>query len=106
MMFSVHIWLRKKDGMSMEEFRDYWLTTHAPITRDGYEHLTGYRVALVTGAPRDQEIPYDGVAELSWEDREGFSADMKSEAAQASTNDLSNFTSGFGLLFCEQHVVK
>ena len=46
------------------------------------------------------------MAELSWDSREDFVADMKSEAAKAGTEDLANFTSGFGLLFVEQHVVK
>src|SRR5919108_3456604 len=59
-MYTVHIWLKKKDGMSPEEFRDYWLEKHAPITRDGYEHLRSYKVHLVTGAPRGQDVLYDG----------------------------------------------
>lgn len=105
-MTKVHIWLKKKEGMSTEEFRDYWLTNHAPIAGDGYENLRGYIVHLVTGAPEGQEIPYDGVATLSWDDRDGFRADMKSEVAAASTKDLENFTSSFGLLFIEEHVVK
>lgn len=102
----VHIWLRKKQGMSDDEFRDYWLNRHAPIARDGYEHLRGYVVSLVTRVPEGQEKPYDGVAELTWEDRDGFKADMASEASRRSTEDLSNFTEGFGLLFVDQESVK
>lgn len=105
-MTKVHIWLQKKKDMSTEEFRDYWLSKHGPIARDGYAHLEGYVVSLVTGAPEGQDVPYDGVAELSWEDRDGFRADMKSEAAARSTEDLANFTESFGLLFIEEHVVK
>ena len=105
-MFKAHVWLKKKEGMSDEDFRSYWLEKHAPISRDGYDNLKGYRVALVTGAPKGQEVLYDGVAELTWDSREGFSADMKSEAALAGTEDLANFTSGFGLLFVEEHSVK
>jgi uncharacterized protein (TIGR02118 family) len=105
-MTKVHIWLRKKQGMSTEEFRDYLLSKHAPIARDGYEHLQGYLVSMVTGAPEGQELPYDGVATLAWEDRDGFRADMKSEASATSTEDLKSFTEGFGLLFIEEHVVK
>ena len=105
-MVRVHIWLRRKDGMSAEEFRDYWMDHHAPIARDGYEHLKGYVVNLVTRVPQGQEAPYDGVAELTWDDREGFSADMKSEAAAAATKDLENFSGGSGLLFVEQTAVK
>jgi uncharacterized protein (TIGR02118 family) len=102
----VHIWLRKKNGMSDEEFRDYWLSQHGPIAGEGYEHLTSYTVAVVTRVPEGQERPYDGVATLEWEDRDGFKADMASEVAKRSTDDLASFTSGFGLLFVEEHSVK
>jgi uncharacterized protein (TIGR02118 family) len=105
-MYRVHVWLRKKEDQSAKEFRDHWLETHAPIARDGYQHLKGYVVNLVTGAPRGQDIPYDGVAELTWDSREDFAADMKSDAAGAGTEDLESFTERFGLLFVEQHVVK
>jgi uncharacterized protein (TIGR02118 family) len=105
-MMSVHIWLRKKEGLSAEEFREYWLGKHAPIAGDGYEHLRGYEVDLVTRVPEGQEAPYDGVAVLTWEDRDGFKADMGSEAAKRATEDLANFTSGSGLLFVEHVVVK
>jgi hypothetical protein len=83
----VHIWLRKKDEMTEEEFRDYWLTTHAPIAGKGYQHLKGYTVHLVTRVPEGQEKPYDGVAKTS-------------------TGDLAKFTSSFGLLFVEESEVR
>ncbi len=105
-MTKVHIWVKKKPDMSVEEFRDHWLNVHAPIARDGYEHLKGYVVNLVTRAPEGQALPYDGVAELSWDDRDGFKADMKSEAAARGTKDLEGFADSSGLLFIEQHVVK
>jgi uncharacterized protein (TIGR02118 family) len=105
-MVHAHIWLRKKDGMSGDEFRDYWLGKHAPIARDGYENLRGYVVDLVTRVPEGQESPYDGIAVLTWDDRDGFKADMGSETAKRSTDDLANFTSAFGLLFVEETVVK
>jgi len=105
-MYRVHIWLRKNEGATTEEFTDHWLNVHAPIARDGYEHLTGYVVNVVTGTGRDMETPYDGVAELTWDSREDFVADMKSEAAAAGADDLRTFTSTMGLLFVDQHVVK
>ena len=105
-MYRVHIWLRKPEASSTEEFSDHWLNVHAPIARDGYEGLRSYIVNLVTGAGRDQEVPYDGVAELTWDSREDFVADMRSEAAAAGARDLESFTAGFGMLFVEQHVIK
>jgi uncharacterized protein (TIGR02118 family) len=105
-VYRVHIWLRRKEGTSPEEFRAHWLERHAPIARDGYEHLRGYVVNVVTGAPRGQDPIYDGVAELTWDSREDFVADMKSEAAKAGGEDLETFTDGFGMLFVDQDVVK
>jgi uncharacterized protein (TIGR02118 family) len=105
-MFVVHIWMRKKEGMSSDEFLDYWLNSHAPIARDGYTGLKGYAVKAVTRAPEGAEVPYDGVAELWWDDRDAFRTDMKSDVATASTEDLANFTSAFGLLFVDQRSVK
>jgi uncharacterized protein (TIGR02118 family) len=102
----MHVWLRRKEGMSPEEFRDYWLTTHAPIARDGYASLTGYEVNVVTRVAGDGEAPYDGLAVLTWDSRDDFKADMASPAMQASTDDLANFTSSSGVLFVESDVVK
>jgi uncharacterized protein (TIGR02118 family) len=105
-MVRVHIWIRKKDGMTAEQFRDRWLNEHAPIARDGYEFLKSYTVNLVTRVPEGQEAPYDGVAELTWEDRDGFKADMQSDVAARSTEDLKEFADSFGLLFIDQESVR
>ena len=105
-MYRMHIWLRRKQDMSVEEFRDYWLTTHAPIVRDGYANLRGYELHTVTRVPGDGEAPYDGLAVLSWDSRDDFKADIATPAAQAATDDMANFTSGSGVLFVETDVVK
>ena len=39
------------------------------------------------------------MAELTWEDRDGFKADMGSEANARATEDLKAFGAAFGLLF-------
>ena len=105
-MVRVHIWLRKKEGMSSDEFRDYWISKHAPIAGGGYEFLTGYVVNLVTRVPEGQQAPYDGIAELTWESRDDMKADLGSGVAKRATDDLANFTSAFGLLFVDQTQVK
>jgi uncharacterized protein (TIGR02118 family) len=105
-MVRVHIWVRKKDGMTAEQFRDRWLNEHAPIARDGYGFLKSYTVSFVSRVPEGQESPYDGVAELTWDDRDGFKADMQSEAAARGTEDLKGFAASFGLLFIDRAAVK
>jgi uncharacterized protein (TIGR02118 family) len=104
-MVRMHVWLKKKDGMSPEEFREYWAERHAPIARDGYAGLRGYEVNVVTRVVGDAEAPYDGLAVLSWDSREDFSADMKSDAARLATEDLANFTSASGVLFVDTELV-
>jgi uncharacterized protein (TIGR02118 family) len=105
-MLKAQIWLKKKDGLSEDAFRDYWLNTHAPIARDHYENLRSYTVHIVTGVAGKGEPLYDGVAEMTWDDRDGFVADMRSEAAGRGNEDLANFTSAYGLVYVETHTVK
>ena len=105
-MIRAHIWLRRKDGMSLEDFGRYWVETHAPIARDGYARLQGYRIDLVTRVPQGQEAPYDGVAVLTWDDREAMKEDLGSDAGRRGAEDLAAFTSANGFLFVEEHVVK
>src|SRR6266540_71908 len=66
-MYRVHIWLRKSDGMTAEEFGRYWLETHAAIARDGYANLRffflmlgrrpGCKLFLSSGCSASSRIP-------------------------------------------------
>jgi uncharacterized protein (TIGR02118 family) len=76
--------LRRKSGLGLAGFQDYWLNTHGPLVRrlqpalgmTRYVQLhrreddLGVGMAKVRGAPE----PYDGVAELWWENEESFRA--------------------------------
>ena len=58
--------LVRKEGMSHEEFVDYWQTEHTPIARE-IEGVVKYNTVL----PTDPEhAEFDGVAELYFEDLE------------------------------------
>jgi len=105
-MVRLHVWMKRKDGMTPAEFRDYWATRHAPIVRDGYAGLNSYELNVVTRTAGDTQAPYDGVAVLTWDSREDFAADMKSEAAKRAADDMVNFTSASGVLFVDTELVK
>ena len=79
-MIKLTFCLRRKPGLSKEEFHDYWLNHHGPLVRSVMDKLKMRRYVQVhahidspasdglrgsRGAPE----PYDGVAEL-WFDSE------------------------------------
>ena len=66
-MLKLTFCLRRKAGLSLPEFQDYWLNKHGPLVRRLQPALG---MAKVRGAPE----PYDGVAELWWESEEAFRA--------------------------------
>src|SRR6056297_2450023 len=79
--------LVRQDGLSHEEFADYWLTEHAPMA----ESLPGVR-KYTTSVPADPEkAAYDGIAELYLEDDASVGEVFASEAGQRIQADTENF---------------
>lgn len=83
--------LHRLPGMSLEEFQDYWWTTHAPLVRERAPTLKIARYvqshALETAMDdamrnsRDAQPKYDGFAELTWESEADLEFAMTDEAA-------------------------
>jgi hypothetical protein len=84
--------LRRKPGMSVAEFQDYWRTIHGPLVARHATTLNILRYVQVhtledpanqqLAGPRGKmESPYDGVAELWWTSREALAAITGAAAA-------------------------
>ncbi|WP_169569958.1 EthD domain-containing protein [Sneathiella limimaris] len=68
--------LRRKSGMTADEFHSYWQETHGPLVRKLKTALGVYRytqirhveceIGAAMGAVRNVSVPFDGVAELYW----------------------------------------
>lgn len=89
--------LRRKSGMSWEEFSHYWREIHAPLVRERAEVL-GIRRYLQVRTVQNPALherfqarnggspePYDGIAEL-WYDE--MPAGSRDEAARAAAREL------------------
>ncbi len=91
--------LRRKPGMTLAEFQQYWRGVHGPLVARHATTLEIHRYVQVhtledavndrlAGARGKMEPPYDGVAELWWTNREALAASSGSAAAQAAGSEL------------------
>jgi uncharacterized protein (TIGR02118 family) len=91
--------LRRREGMTREEFQRYWREQHAPLVERHAEVLrirryvqTHARDTAIDGGisePRGSEPGhYDGVAELWWDSMDDLLAAYATEAGQAAGAEL------------------
>ena len=84
--------INRKPGMSVEEFQRYWRETHGPIAA----RLPGVRRyvqchTLPEPYTRENPPPYDGVAELWFDDMATLQQAMASPELKAAREDERNF---------------
>ena len=100
---------KRKPGLSVDEFQDYWRTTHAALVpkTPGLQRYVQSHVAPETyeaGAPA-----YDGVAELWWTDMAAFEHGWLSDEVQVEqfkdASNFVNFETSVGLLVEEYRVI-
>ncbi len=91
--------LRRREGMTRQEFQRYWREQHAPLVRRHAETLHIRRYVQVhlretdfddaISSPRgSQPRFYDGVAELYWDNLDDLAAAFTTEAGQAAGREL------------------
>ena len=98
-MIKIVYCLRRKPEMSAEEFQKYWLETHAEfganipgVKRYVQTHALGGELAemMAEGHPAGKNEPFDGVAEL-WFEEEDLRNLPGAEGALAALQDEANF---------------
>ncbi|PSQ16482.1 EthD family reductase [Halobacteriales archaeon QS_8_69_26] len=96
------ILLDRKEGMSFEDFEDHWLNEHAPLL-DDMPNVEGYTVDLPTDP---EKSPFDGVAQVYFQDEDAMAEAWESEAGQAVQKDTPTFvdTETQQVMVVEEHV--
>jgi uncharacterized protein (TIGR02118 family) len=90
--------LRRRDGMTLEEFQSYWLNHHAPLVRSHTETLRIRRYVQVhtKATPMNDALQtsrggpdaYDGVAELWWDSMDDLVAASSTPEGRAAGQAL------------------
>jgi uncharacterized protein (TIGR02118 family) len=90
--------LRRKEGISREEFQRYWLEEHAPrvkrhaaaigMRRYCQSHTLETPLNAAVAGARGAPDPYDGVMEGWWDSEEALLGTLASPEAQAAGRDL------------------
>src|SRR5258707_14527267 len=82
---------KRKPGLSVEDFRNYWLNEHAAIIR-AIPELRKY-IASITlpSAYRNREPLYDGISEAWFDDEAVIRATADSAPRRAATGDDAKF---------------
>jgi len=83
--------VRRRPGMSVEDFQDYWLNTHGPIVSrlPGMQRYVQSHARL--GGYRKGDLPFDGIAEVSFASKQELAAIASTPEFAAAKADEPNF---------------
>ena len=107
-MIKVMWFLKRADGMSLSDFRDWWLQRHAhDVARHQQPHLLRYTVNVrrddsgLAGGTRE-ESEWDGVAEQWFADEAAYNAVYSLPESPTRADTLAH-TSRFARLVVTEH---
>lgn len=99
--------VKRKEGISHEEFKKYYTEHHAPIVKEAFPQLMKYVINFVHQGKKGSE--WDAITELYWPDFETLKKLNDSDTYQKKiAPDEPNFAAkGVGMIFLtEEYVVK
>jgi len=90
-MVKVIFLVHKRPDLSREEFQRYWRETHSKIASN-VPGLQKYIQNHAIPGPDGTDPPYDGFAEMWWNDAASLQQALESPQGRAANADLQNFT--------------
>lgn len=104
-MIKLIAFLKRKPGMTMEEFKQRWVEEHTKISAR-LPGLLGYRINIATERQEKGREPlFDGTAELWWNSIEEMEASFATEIGAAAGADGDAFTELRVHLYTEEFIV-
>jgi uncharacterized protein (TIGR02118 family) len=88
------MFIKRKAGLSFNEFRAHYENIHAPLAKSLLVHLSDYSRNFLQSFPSQPEPPYDCITELWFADQAAMQASMafsRTEEGQALARDEENF---------------
>ena len=92
--------VRKKPSMTMAQFKAYWIDVHAPLARK-IPGMRGYRINVADDPGAMAPAPYDGSAEIWFDDRAAMEEGLASPENDVAAGDVDNFTEELVFMVCE-----
>lgn len=104
-MIKVFSLLKRPEGWSRERFHQWWLEEHIPLAKD-IPGLRKYHVCLTTGSTTHEgREPFDGVAELWFDNREALEAGWSSAVGRNAVGHSQATVSDRVVLITEEHEI-
>jgi uncharacterized protein (TIGR02118 family) len=106
-MIKVTALLKRKPGISKEEFADRWLAKHAKLAAK-MPGLRGYRINIAVAHQPDGdniEPIYDGTAELWWDSVQDMETAFASEIGVMAGKDADEFAGVRIHVYTEENII-
>jgi uncharacterized protein (TIGR02118 family) len=85
----------------VDAFERYYAETHMALAT-AFPGLRRFEAARGIATPDGSDLPYQRIAELTFDDMDALQAGLASEEGQAAVNDIPNFaTGGVTIFFAE-----
>jgi uncharacterized protein (TIGR02118 family) len=81
-----------------DAFERYYAETHTALAK-AIPGLQRFEAARGVATPDGSDVPYQRIAELTFEDMDALQAGLGSDKGQAAVNDIPNFASGGVTMF-------
>jgi uncharacterized protein (TIGR02118 family) len=89
-VYHVVFLVKKKSEMTQEEFVDYWINEHSPLTAR-IPGLREYRCYPLIASTDERDVPFDAVAYIAFDDEQACKAALASGEMAAAGADAVNF---------------